>query len=80
MNQAVVADYAIDISGEICPMTYVRTRLALDGMASGQILAVTLHGEDPRRNVPLSARRQGHIVLGEEVAADGGVLLLIQRK
>jgi TusA-related sulfurtransferase len=80
MTEALVAAAVIDITGEICPMTYVRTRLALDRLASGQILEVVLRGEDPLRNVPLSATRQGHAVLAQQQTADGATTLWIRRK
>jgi TusA-related sulfurtransferase len=79
MQQTIIIDLAIDIRGEICPMTYVRTRLALDRLQKGQILAVTLRGEDPLRNVPHAATRQGHAVLSREDHADGSATLLIRR-
>jgi TusA-related sulfurtransferase len=79
MREAIVADVAIDITGEICPMTFVRTRLALDRLAPGQILSVTLRGAEPLRNVPLSAGRQGHAVLAETASEDGTTTLMIRR-
>jgi TusA-related sulfurtransferase len=79
MTQAIVADVAIDITAEICPMTFVRTRLALDRLAPGQILSVTLRGEEPLRNVPLSATRQGHTILAQTQAENGTTTLLIRR-
>jgi tRNA 2-thiouridine synthesizing protein A len=79
MSQTIAADFEIDITGEICPMTYVRTRLALDRLASGQVLGVMLRGEEPLRNVPLSATRQGHTVLMQEPAGPDTTRLLIRR-
>jgi TusA-related sulfurtransferase len=79
MTEAFAADATLDITGEICPMTYVKTRLALERLASGQILAVILRGEDPLRNVPLSATRQGHAVLAQETMEDGAARLWIRR-
>ncbi len=32
------ADLELDITGEVCPMTFVRTKLALEQLAIGQIL------------------------------------------
>ncbi len=61
-------------------MTYVRTRLALDRMASGQLLAVRLRGADAARNVPRSATRQGHEVVSQAIAEDGSTMLLLRRK
>jgi TusA-related sulfurtransferase len=69
----------LDISNEICPMTFVRTRLALDRMAPGEILLVKLRGSEPVRNVPRSAQEQGHEVLSQEELADGSVLLKLRR-
>lgn len=60
-------DAHLDITREVCPMTYVRVKLALEQLASGQTLEVYLTGDEPCRNVPRSAREEGHQVL-EQVA------------
>jgi tRNA 2-thiouridine synthesizing protein A len=69
----------IDITKDICPMTFVRTRLALDKMAPGETLLVRLRGEEPLRNVPRTAMEQGHEVLSLETEANGISRLLIRR-
>ena len=69
----------IDITHEVCPMTFVRTRLALDRMAPGETLLVTLKGEEPLRNVPRTATEQGHEVLSLETDANGVSQLVIRR-
>jgi TusA-related sulfurtransferase len=74
------ADRVLDITGEICPMTFVRTRLALDAMAPGQTLLVLLRGDEPRRNVPRTAAEQGHEVLGQETDAAGVTRLRLRRR
>lgn len=61
---SIVPDHSIDITGEVCPMTFVRTKLRLERMRSGEILSVRLRGEEPLRNVPTAARDEGHIILG----------------
>jgi tRNA 2-thiouridine synthesizing protein A len=68
----------IDITGDICPMTFVRTRLALDRMAPGETLLVRLKGEEPLRNVPRTATEQGHEVLSIETDPAGISRLLIR--
>ena len=60
-------------------MTFVRTRLALDRMAAGEILRVCLKGEEPRRNVPRTAVEQGHAVLRQDPQPDGTVLVWIRK-
>ncbi|HTR87863.1 MAG TPA: sulfurtransferase TusA family protein [Reyranella sp.] len=62
-------DQSIDITGEVCPMTFVRTKLRLERMRSGDVLSVRLRGEEPLRNVPKAARDEGHTILG--IVADG---------
>ena len=84
MNSAAAPDRAdadamLDITRDICPMTFVRTRLALDRLAPGQRLLVLLKGDEPRRNVPRSSREHGHTVLSEQTGADGITRLLLQR-
>jgi TusA-related sulfurtransferase len=79
MSKTEGIDKEIDITGELCPMTFVRTRLALDRMAPGQVLLVKLRGEEPLRNVPRTAAEQGHAVLSQETGADGVTRLLLRR-
>ena len=54
---------AIDITDERCPMTFVRTKLALGKIAPGEVLAVRLLGAEPLENVPANAKRLGHDIL-----------------
>lgn len=77
MNSILTADRDIDITRDVCPMTFVKTRIALDRLSPGQILRVRLRGEEPVRNVPRTATEQGHTVLEQRVEADGTTLLLI---
>jgi TusA-related sulfurtransferase len=69
----------IDITGETCPMTFVRVRLALDRLAPGQLLEVLLKGEEPRRNVPRTAAEQGHDVIAQSETGDGVMRLVLRR-
>jgi TusA-related sulfurtransferase len=72
-------DRAIDITGETCPMTFVRTRLALDSLPEGAILLVRLTGTDPRANVPRAAADQGHDLLDMFDLDDGSAVLVIRK-
>ncbi|MBI3183908.1 MAG: sulfurtransferase TusA family protein [Myxococcales bacterium] len=69
----------VDVTREVCPMTYVRTKLALERLADGQLLEVLLRGEEPRRNVPRSAQEDGHEVVSK-VEAGEVVRILIRKK
>ncbi len=50
-------------------MTFVRTKLRLERMRSGEVLSVRLRGDEPLRNVPKAARDEGHSILG--IVPDG---------
>ena len=79
MDSVPAADRAIDITRDVCPMTFVRTRIALDRLGPGQTLLVRLRGEEPLRNVPRTAVEQGHSVLDQHEDADGSTLLLLRK-
>ncbi len=76
---AMTVDQELDITAEICPMTFVRTRLALDRLAPGQTLLVRLRGAEPVENVPRAAIEQGHQVLRQDTDAEGITHLLLRR-
>jgi TusA-related sulfurtransferase len=48
-------------------------------MAPGETLLVRLRGDEPLRNVPRTAREQGHEVLKLETGQDGITSLLLRR-
>ncbi len=70
---------SLDITREVCPMTYVRTKLKLESLARGDVLEVFLAGNEPLRNIPLQARQEGHEVLSLEMEANGTWRLLLRK-
>lgn len=72
-------DATLDIRGQVCPMTYVRTKLKLETLEQGQLLEVLLRGEEPTRNVPRSAREEGHEIVAQDAEPDGTVRLFIRK-
>jgi TusA-related sulfurtransferase len=72
-------DVVLDITKDVCPMTFVRTRLALDRLRPGQLLLVRLRGDEPVRNVPRTAAEQGHEVVSVETGADGVTSVVLRR-
>lgn len=78
------ADYFIDITGEVCPLTFVKTKLLIESMRAGQTAEVLLRGKEPLDNVPRNVTDHGHQVLSLEPvdpdgAADGPHRLLLQK-
>ena len=56
-------DKSIDIRGEVCPYTYVRSKLAIEGMQQGQMLEIILDHKPAVENVPRSMENEGHKIL-----------------
>ncbi|QMU56057.1 MAG: sulfurtransferase TusA family protein [Candidatus Mycalebacterium zealandia] len=57
------ADKFIDITGEVCPMTSIKTKMKLKGMQPGGILEVRVSEGEPIDNLPRTIEREGHKVL-----------------
>jgi tRNA 2-thiouridine synthesizing protein A len=58
---------ALDLRGVLCPMTWVRAKLALEALAPGERLELLLDPGEARESVPRSACEAGHRV---EVSPD----------
>lgn len=54
---------SLDLAGELCPFTFVRTKLALEELPLGAQLRVVVDHEPAIRNIPRSATEWGQEVL-----------------
>ena len=66
--------HTLDVTGLRCPMTWVRTKLALERLAAGETLEVRLPPGEAVESVPRSAREAGHDV---EIA--GSTVTIVRR-
>ncbi len=66
----------IDITREVCPMTYVRVKLKLEALSPGEVLEVVLRGKEPLKNVPRNAQEEGYLLVSLEADGDAHRLLL----
>jgi TusA-related sulfurtransferase len=62
----------VDIRAHACPLTWVKTRIALEPLAPGDVLEVLLRDGEPLENVPRTAEEEGHRVLSRERAPEAG--------
>ncbi len=62
----------LDIRALRCPLTWVRTKLTLEGMATGEELIVRCSAGEALENVPRSAREAGH-----SVTVDGDLVRIV---
>ncbi|HXC62679.1 MAG TPA: sulfurtransferase TusA family protein [Nitrospiria bacterium] len=65
-NQEQNAAAEIDLRGVICPYNYVKTKLKLEEMSLGQVLAVILDEGEAMQNVPRSVQDEGHTIIQQE--------------
>ena len=56
-------DRSIDIRGLVCPITFLRAKLAIEEISPGEVLEVLLDYEEASRSIPKSMRDHGHEVL-----------------
>lgn len=71
------ADDFLDITDVVCPITFVKIKVALEELDDGQILEVHLNAGEPIQNVPRSLKDEGHKVLSVEDLGDGTFTLLV---
>ncbi len=75
------ADYFLDITADVCPLTFVKTKLLIEQMSSGETASIRLNTGEPLENVPRAVKEHGHTVLSlAPEMADGPVYLLRLRK
>ncbi len=56
----LIPDAQLDLRGTPCPLNFVRTKLRLEKMAPGALLAVWLDSGEPIEQVPDSLRMEGY--------------------
>lgn len=65
-TETIVPDVKKDFRGVMCPMNFVKTKIALTPMQCGQILEILLDDGAPIENVPGSVKNEGHTILSTE--------------
>ncbi len=64
MDESKTVDRVIDLQNEVCPYTFVKSKLALEELTPGQVLEIHLGNSESASNVPRSIDLEGHEVLG----------------
>ena len=79
MKLGIEVDDTVDITDVSCPVTFVKTKVALEELDEGQILQVHLNDGEPVQNVPRSIKEEGHEVLKLVDNGDGTYELYIKK-
>lgn len=67
----------LDITKDSCPMTFVKAKLELEKLNSGESLELLLKGSEPLKNVPRSATESGYDVISVVDNKNGTHTLII---
>jgi len=74
-----IIDERIDITDVVCPVTFVKAKVALEELEDGQILSIRLNDGEPVQNVPRSIKEEGHRILKLADNGDGTYNLIVKK-
>lgn len=69
----------VDITGVVCPVTFVKVKVALEELEPGEILEVKLNEGEPIQNVPRSLKEESHKVIQVNKNEDGTYTLFVEK-
>lgn len=79
-NPVEMAQARLDLRGEVCPFTFIRTKLQLEELEGGEVLEVILDDGEPIRSIPRSMKEEGHQIFRVEVLPEDSAYRLLIRK
>ena len=80
MSGSERVDEELNLHGEVCPYTFVKSKLALEDMQPGQILRVIVDNPESAENVPRSLANEGNEVLSVGQAGGGSWSILVRKR
>lgn len=72
-------DDTVDITDVVCPVTFVKAKVALEELDDGQILSIRMNDGEPVQNVPRSIKEEGHQILKLDDNEDGTYTLYVKK-
>ena len=72
-------DDTVDITDVVCPVTFVKAKVALEELDEGQILSIRMNDGEPVQNVPRSIKEEGHQILKLLDNEDGTYTLFVKK-
>jgi tRNA 2-thiouridine synthesizing protein A len=69
-----VSGDTLDLTGVVCPLNWVKAKLALEQLGVGDRLTLLLDPGEPLESVPRSAREDGH-----DVEVEGSSVTIVKR-
>lgn len=68
----------VDLRGVTCPTNFVKAKLALEMVDTGEVIEFFLDDGEPVKNVPRSLKAEGHKLLGLK-ETDGYYVLTLEK-
>ena len=72
-------DDTVDITDVVCPVTFVKAKVAMEELDEGQILSIRMNDGEPVQNVPRSIKEEGHQILKLDDNEDGTYTLYVKK-
>lgn len=72
-------DETVDITDKVCPMTFVKAKVAIDELDDGEVIAIHMNDGEPVQNVPRSIKEEGHQILKLVNNEDGTYDLIVKK-
>jgi TusA-related sulfurtransferase len=78
-TQGLHANQELDLRGEICPYTFIKSKLILEQMERGAILRVIVDYYPAIRNITKSMKDHGYSVIKSEKLSELDTAIFIQK-
>jgi TusA-related sulfurtransferase len=62
----LMSEFVLDLRGTPCPINFIRSKLQLEKMSSGELLEICLDKGEPIEQVPNSLSMEGYNIEGVE--------------
>jgi len=79
MTESIIPDKTLDIKGQVCPYTFVRSKLALENMKANEILEVITDHEPALKDIPKNMENEGQKILRIEQSPDESWHIFIRK-
>ena len=77
--EGIRIDDTVDITDKVCPLTFVKAKVAMDKLEDGEVIAIRMNDGEPVQNVPRSIKEEGHQILKLVNNEDGTYNLIVKK-
>ena len=77
--EGIRIDDTVDITDKVCPLTFLKAKVAIDQLEDGEFIAIRMNDGEPVQNVPRSIKEEGHQILKLVNNEDGTYNLIVKK-